>query len=540
VDQIKKIEIIRGPGSAIYGGFAEYGVVNIITKSGADLNGVAVAGTYGQMENTFARRNLNISAGKKIKDTDISLSAFTGQGNRSDQTYTDIYGSSYNMAGNAKLDPTNINLGISHKGLSFRGIIDKYDMTVQDAYDVIKTYPSGQNFDSYFGELKYVYKAGDKLTITPRFNFKRQQPWASTAEFDSSDAYLRRVDRYRGNLTTSYNISRKINVVAGSEFFNDYAQDKLPGGYFYSRDAHGNKIDSSKTVQYHNYAFFAQGLIKQRLVNIILGARYDYNNAFGSSFVPRVGLTKKINKFNFKLLYSNSFRAPAIENIDKKDSTEIKPEKTNVIELELGYQLTRNSIITANMYDITTKDPIIYYVLYDANNPHGRDAYHNYGKTGSRGIEVEYRVKEKWGYVNLNYSFYTTAGKNLNDSSYMVPDHPNVHLAFPANRINLNSCFYLTKNFSASVSLSFFDTRYGYTDTLGIHTFKPTALLNIFVNYNNLFVKGLILGAGVYDAANEKFQFIQAYHSGHAPLPGPSREFIVKLCYEFKSGAKKK
>ena len=547
VDQIKKIEIIRGPGSAIYGGFAEYGVINIITKSGADLNGVSVTGTYGQMENAFARRNINVSAGTKVKDAEISLSAFTGQGNRSDQTYTDIYGHSYNMAGNSKLDPTNINLGIAYKGLSFRGIIDKYDMTVQDAYDAIKMQPYGQTFDSYFGELKYIYKVNDKLTITPRLNFKRQQPWASTTAFDSSDAYARRVDRYRANLTASYNVSRKINFVAGGELFNDYATDLLRnhlpdsilGGYFYTRDAHGKIIDSSKTVQYHNYAFFAQGLIKQRWVNIILGARYDYSNAYGSAFVPRVGLTKKIKKINFKLLYSNSFRAPSIENIDKFRNTDtasttgIKPEKTTVVELELGYQLTRNSIITANIYDITTVNPIIYYVT--ASN---EDAYHNYGKTGSRGVEVEYRIKEKWGYVNLNYSYYTTAGKNLNDSSYMVPGHPNVHLAFPANRVNLNSAYHFTKNLTASATMSFYDTRYGYTDTIGIHKFKPTVLLNIFVNYNNLLIKGLNLGIGVYDAANEKFEFIQAYNSGHAPLPGPSREFIVKLSYEVKYGAK--
>src|SRR5207253_11346941 len=50
VDQIEKIEIIGGPGSAIYGGFAEYGVIDIITKGGSDLNGISVTGTYGQMK----------------------------------------------------------------------------------------------------------------------------------------------------------------------------------------------------------------------------------------------------------------------------------------------------------------------------------------------------------------------------------------------------------------------------------------------------------------------------------------------------------
>ncbi|HYG20911.1 MAG TPA: TonB-dependent receptor plug domain-containing protein [Ohtaekwangia sp.] len=44
VDAVERIEIIRGPGSAIYGGSAEYGVINIITKAASSLNGVAEDG----------------------------------------------------------------------------------------------------------------------------------------------------------------------------------------------------------------------------------------------------------------------------------------------------------------------------------------------------------------------------------------------------------------------------------------------------------------------------------------------------------------
>ncbi len=39
VSQIQRIEIIRGPGSSIYGGCAELGVIHIITKSATDYHG---------------------------------------------------------------------------------------------------------------------------------------------------------------------------------------------------------------------------------------------------------------------------------------------------------------------------------------------------------------------------------------------------------------------------------------------------------------------------------------------------------------------
>ena len=54
VDAIERIEIIRGPGSAVYGGSAEYGVINMITKAAGSLNGVAVYGTGGFMPMRWA------------------------------------------------------------------------------------------------------------------------------------------------------------------------------------------------------------------------------------------------------------------------------------------------------------------------------------------------------------------------------------------------------------------------------------------------------------------------------------------------------
>ena len=60
VNQIKRIEIIRGPGSALYGGNAELGVINIITYSGEELKKVSVIGSYGMMtEKIWSQRFVN-------------------------------------------------------------------------------------------------------------------------------------------------------------------------------------------------------------------------------------------------------------------------------------------------------------------------------------------------------------------------------------------------------------------------------------------------------------------------------------------------
>jgi len=66
MDQVERIEIIRGPGSVMYGGAAEAAVVNIITESGARTNGVRATAQYGQLEHSYGRQTLSFSYGDKF------------------------------------------------------------------------------------------------------------------------------------------------------------------------------------------------------------------------------------------------------------------------------------------------------------------------------------------------------------------------------------------------------------------------------------------------------------------------------------------
>jgi outer membrane cobalamin receptor len=529
IDQIKKIEIIRGPGSAIYGGYAEYGVVNIITRQGEDINGISASAIYGTTQKDYMRRNLNLSAGKKIGDFEWSLSGMIGQGQRSDQDYTDIYDSTINLAGNSKLDPAYVNFGAAWKGLSVRAIGDFYKTTTMDGNDFVLPRAYIQDFSSQLYELKYAWKISEKLTITPKLNYKYQVPW-ETPDGDSLNAtYEKYAKRSTANLTASYTHNRNINVVLGGEFYRDYAIDK--------NDTFYNGKDA---VDFNNLAVFTQGLWKTRLVNFILGARYDKNSAYGDAFVPRVGLTKKFFRFHFKALYSNSFRAPSIENINYSLTGALSPEKTQVAELEMGYQVTRKSIITVNFFDITTRNPIVYFFDANANT----DAYLNANSTGTLGAEAEYKIKGKWGYAGINYSFYTSAGKTRIDA-YRVPDDSAALLGFANHKVNFYVTYNLSKKFSVNASATYYGERNAYTsvDTayVPLHGRTPSKLLvNLFLNYAP--VKGLTIGAGVFDLLDQKFTFIQPYSNaltpGHAPLPAPPREFVFRISYDLPIGKK--
>jgi outer membrane cobalamin receptor len=532
VSQIKRIEIIRGPGSAIYGGFAEYGVISIITKDGEDLHGISATASYGETARTLGYRDVSLSIGDKIKDFQYSLAGFIGQANRSDNTYTDFSGSSYNMANNSDLNPTSLNLKLAYKGLSLKGFYDDFDMTTRDNYGpaLSKAYPS--DFLSELLELKYDAKLSDKITLTPLISYKCQKPWNYAGSLEPSDSsytlYDKTVQRYRGNLTMVYDVTKHINIVAGGEVFDDYANSGADSARF---------SNGRYSVNYLNTAGFAQILLKHRIANVILGARYDNNSAYGSAFVPRLGILKKIDKWSFKLLYSNSFRAPGIENINFSFDGNIKPETTSVIEFEGSRELTTDMFLTLNVFDITTKNPIVYYVSSTPSANGSYEGYKNMDEQGTRGAELDYRIKDEWGYLDLNYSFYTAAGKQI-VPTYQVPNDNTQTLGFAANKLNLAFSYNITKALSVTPTISWIGQRYGYVDSTSTpKKFSPTTLANIFFMYH---IGNLKAGIGCYNMFNSDYSFIQPYNGGHPPLPSMSREYEIRLTYNFNFKHEKK
>ncbi len=515
VDQIQRIEIIRGPGSPLYGGYAELAVINIITRSADDLAGVEVSGIYGQMSDSYARRNLNASFGKKAADLNLTASVFAGQGRRSNHNFVDFSGDSYPMKDNADLNPANINIGMSYKGLQTRMIFDFYRTTSRDEYGQNLVNPVDMDFDSYIVDVQYAAVLRPGVTLTPRLNYKHQRPWHESFDPASDNVeYNKTNSRLLGGAVLSYDVNEKINVILGTEAFQDRAKDHLKTTPF---------VNDSYEIDYTNFAFLTQCLLHFQLAAVTVGARYDKHDQYGASFVPRFALTHTAKTWHIKALGSAAFRAPSIENL--RLNPDIKPEKTTVIEFEGGFFPSESMSLTANIFHVRIKDPIVYSSSFD------NEKYDNFKQTGTIGLELEGKLKARKGLASLTYSYYQ-ANDNKVDS-YAVPGDDNFLLAFPAHKITLNGRYDLTPRTSLNSSWVYMSKRYGYTGSETLTEFDPVLLLNIFLSTHDLIAKNLSLGVGVYDLFGENYRFIQPYNNQHAPLPGPSREFALKLSYHF-------
>ncbi len=517
VDAVERIEIIRGPGSAIYGGSAEYGVINIITKAADNLNGVGVYGVAGFNAGATSRTNAGVMLAKRSEDFAVDLSFFKGKGIVSNQQYQDLYGDDgvQDLASTTHADPMNVNFGVKYKGLAVRTMYDQFETS--DPFLFI-------SYKNFYTDIRYSIKASDKLTIIPQLKYYNQVPWTWGDTQTKEKFFNVRATRKLSQLEAVYDISRKVNINFGALYFQDEGEDMLNGDMFRGQ----NKFDLN------NYAFFAQGLLKHRLVNATLGFRYEKNNYYGAAFVPRMALTKKIENLHFKILYSQAFRAPSIQNINIALNGTVKPEKSNVFEFELGYQFTPEMLLAVNAFSLTTRDIL----MYGSSGTGGDDFvewYDNATKTGTRGVEMIYSIRKKSWYANFSYSFSSAIQGDATTETYVVPQTTHQYAGMLSQKVTLNTAIYLKPKISFNPSFIYGGKRYAYTEldadgeTVAT-TLDPYLLANAFFNFRGI-VKGMNAGIGVYDIFNARPVIPQAYNGGYAPIPGRSREYVVKLSY---------
>ncbi|MBJ6762465.1 TonB-dependent receptor plug domain-containing protein [Myxococcaceae bacterium JPH2] len=527
IELIERVEVVRGPGSVIYGGNAELAVINVITRGIQGSSDVMLAGTYGELKSSNGRRSVTLS-GRKVFESAPGLSAFVsasvGQGQRSDAVFDDFYGNSATMGGHSRLDPTTVQAGVGFRDLQLSVLYQRYNTTAVAAFEEVLPTPATTNFDSLHMELTDRFRPTDRLEIIPRLNLTLGEPYRDSNEA-SDFFYDKQVRRFRGRTVARWAPIDMLQLTSGVDVTYDEGLLRGPAGVGL-QTAFGDGADE---VSYLNAAGFVEVYADNPIATVVAGARYEHHSAFGDSFVPRLVLLRSFGAFSGKALFSRAFRAPGIENISLGDH--VTPERTTVFELEGTLRLGDGQQVSANVFDVGVRDPIIY--SYDAES--GTEAYRNLGRLGSRGVELEYRMKAAWGRAVLGYSYYTPSGKN-DVQDYLVPGNANTFTGMPTHKATLAASVKLLPWLSFNPTAVLVGQRYAVEapDDRGVSAVQrlPTQLLlNTFLRAENVGTQGLELGAGVYNLLGTDFRVAQPYNGGHAPLPVFSREFLVRLTY---------
>jgi outer membrane receptor protein involved in Fe transport len=543
VDQIKRIEIIRGPGSAIYGGFAELAVINITTKSGADLKGSRAQLTVGQWENTTARTNLSVQTGRKFKGGDYSVGLYVGQAKRGDGDYAGTgaaaaedyavnYSGEIDFEDADKLRPMMLNLGYNKNNFQFRFLYNKY---VVDSYTMFGftasngAKPNPNTFESYNVTTNYTKRIGSRTELIPQLQINQQSPWTQKSaeaiyNYSKTDIASTRI---RPSLTLKSELSDRLNILAGVEYIKD--QHKVNDWMEWDTLVLSPSTFSNGTDKFDldSTAVYVQSIYNADQFDVTLGARYEKPSETDDSFVPRIALTKAEQKWHTKFLYSQAFRSPVLFNLENVNmGDKIKPETAQTIEAEFGRALSSRSYLTANIFDTKIKDPIVYQV----NNG---EIYDNFDEAGSQGVELEYRFKTIWGQVQATYAFYQATSSKIPD--YEVTGDKDRYLGLPQHMASVGTTYTTSdKGWKINPQIQYQGEKSAY-DFDGSNMVNvdldPVTLVNVYVSKEDVGVKGLGAGVGLFNLLNEDQYYAQPYNGGHGPVPGPSAELTVRLDY---------
>ena len=517
VDQIERIEIIKGPGSVIYGGVGEVAVINILTRTPASLDGGRVYGGYGQMRGAPGAKFGGLQFGRDYGDVKFSGLAHFSDSQRSDRSYRDFSGASYNMNGDSDLDGSNLNLFVQKKGLSLRFIADEYSQVERDHFgDVLSTGATRIKFPVYSFEARNSVKASDSLTLEFTLASQYSRPWL---ERDDHFPYDKTARKHTARVTAFYEPGDVTCLMGGAEF----THDEIEVGAATNPDS---RYANGRTgAQYDNMAFFAQSSLDLDIFTLTAGGRLDSHSQSGKSFVPRLAVTRLVNDFHFKAIYSGAYRAPSPENIRLTPS--IKPERTTAAELEAGYKVSDSLFVSANAFDVTIKDVILFY--YDpATNT---EDYVNFSRMGTRGYGLGAKYSKGGDQLEFGYSSYSAAKNRIAHTK--TPLDATAALALPRHKGVLTARHRLGKKLTVSPSVIYLSKRYGYYAAGATKAYGEVTLANIYFHVRNSFVSGLDLGLGVNDLFGANYSYLQSYNGGHAPLPAASREIFLKAAYAF-------
>ncbi len=564
VENVQRIEIVKGPLSALYGGDSARGVINIVTKSGAKKlqgNVSAIRGSYNDQrysglvygstkkfyynlnvkrrkQESFRKYTLldgyyfNGEIGYWLSDNSrISLfnqavhkkrllpKRLTEQELEQDRSQTPDYSLTKNRD---YITGLNFDLDKEHLGIKATLYFKKRDKM----YDNYKLAVLGTPYEEDL--VEYVY--GTRFILTHKdYFFGRKNMLSMGVDYDHDGIDIKKLKAAAKDPTLPYtildtknsgdftrkeigvflqdelNISRKITLTAGLrydmfKFYNDADYDFTQGG----------TVDYDATPSYHR-------------IN------------------PRVGITYHIlSNLNWYASLSKAYRAPnlydyyASATYEAKYGYTLKPEKFTQYETGIRYKFSKWLNADIGIYEIKIKDMLD--IAYDQNGKYiGKQ---NIGEATIKGLETTLygtphpRINYKIYYCYTDARYSSTIWYKVNTGVVENIDG-NRLTKVPYNKISIDLNTELIKK--APYSLWWYLNLYAQgnyqMDKANTDHYPGYALLNTKITLTYKKLSAFIAVDNLLDKKYESYAY-RVYGKNYY-YPAPGRTFAVGLNYSF-------
>jgi iron complex outermembrane receptor protein len=412
IELIERVEYVPGTGAVSYGNNAMLGIINIVTKKGADFDGTQISTRL----SSYGGQQQRITYGKQYEngaDVLLSFSGMTSEGRKSMQFHEfdnvgNALGQNLSDARNrdgeqnsrffAKLTQDNFMVELAHVDRQKNIPTGYYSSSAPG----LRTQSSDKNT---FVNAKYENDVGLNLKSATRFyagSYENRDHIdyikSSTLMLDDtipSEQWINRKNQHTGNWVgiDQKFVSTQINdhtIVFGAEIRADLRQDYIRS-YFYPN---GNRVDATGKKYINRNERVINSIYIEDAINIakdwqlVLGLRDDQTSDGFNSNNPRLSLIHELsNVTTLKASYSNGFKFPNGYDAYLSNRFGYKPASETVAATEfvVQHQLSTTSRISATAYQYALKN-----LTY--NDPISGDTLTN-GKSKTNGVEIQYESK---------------------------------------------------------------------------------------------------------------------------------------------------
>ncbi|MFZ5483917.1 MAG: TonB-dependent receptor plug domain-containing protein [Pseudomonadota bacterium] len=427
VSAIERIEIIRGPGSALFGSDASAGVINVITWTAGDRT-TAEAGVRAGSEATAsawlrhaaAWKDLQVRFSADVFETDghdpwIDADAQTAQDHRFGSQASLAPGRAhYGWAGeDVRLSVTSGDWQLladylRHRdldiGLTGAGVLDPVTEAGDHRCNLALRYANSDFAPDWGVQAEWRYQ---DLSYTSGAGFQERPPGYVDASGTYPDGWLNRMRSAERQLNFElsgnysawsghavrlgmgyqwqdlYEVVQSVNGGMGPE-----GLPLPPGGPLVDLTGTPYAFAPEKSREVV-YAFVQDIWTLSDRLEVTTGARYDRYSDFGDTFNPRLALVwQASDTLTAKLMYGQAFRAPSYQELHAVTTValpnaELNPETSRTWDLSLAYSPSKPWSLGLDLYHLTLSNLII-----ATGAPR---QYQNVGDHAIRGAELEAR-----------------------------------------------------------------------------------------------------------------------------------------------------
>lgn len=517
VDLIDRVEIIRGPGSVLYGNNAFFGVINVITRQGKQVNGAEVSGDYAAFDTWRGRATIG--------------QAFTNG------VQLLVSGTLYDSAGDKRLFYKEFNTPEQNNGVaqnmdadsfgSFFGSLSYRDFTVQGAFlRREKVNPTAQFFSTFndprlrtidersYASLKYAHSFPEIVDVTAQVYYDRNDFEIGYPLGPSLFKEIQSGEWWGLELQLNRRLWERHLITLGVEYRDDFHQSDQVS------DQDTGQVYTDISGSRESHGVYLQGDFAVRTnLHFNAGARYDQYGDFDAAFNPRLALIyNPVPSATLKALYGTAFRAPNFLELSDSRFQNIQPEEITSYELVYEQEIGRHLRSSLSGFYNEMDDLIVLengsFTNFDA---------------AAKGLELA--LTGSWTNGLRARVSYTLQQVEDRSGARTLPDSPEQLIKFNLSVPLLKDKIY------AGIEYQFTSSRHSlYTTSTGETLLGTDAggfgVVNLTLFSQNL-VRNLEFSASVYNLLDQHYSDPASRFHQQDRIERDGRSFRVKLTYRF-------